>query len=45
MVSGQFPDRHFPDGQLYEDISLMDSFPNDISPNGHFPESHISFQE
>ena len=40
MVSGQFPD-----GQFHEDISLMDSFPNDISPNGHFPKSHISFQE
>ena len=47
-VSGQFLDRHFPngpfpegvflDGQFPEDIFPADSFPKYSSPNGQFPE-------
>ena len=51
---GQFFDWKFPFRQFSQqiiprrDISLMDSSPNDTSPNGqfqsrHFPESHIHF--
>ena len=37
FLEGQFPKRTIP----RTDISLKDSFPNEISPNGYFPESNF----